>query len=79
MEVNILLDYMRGSRGQMNSKEMLRPLLEGTFGSCCHVYLYHTPRLRGFLKALIPDRFNELIGLQHMKLYLFDDTLIISG
>ncbi|XP_001605516.1 CDP-diacylglycerol--glycerol-3-phosphate 3-phosphatidyltransferase, mitochondrial [Nasonia vitripennis] len=79
VEVNILLDYMRGSRGKMNSKEILRPLLEGKYGHCCRVFLYHTPRLRGFLKALIPDRFNELIGLQHMKLYLFDDTLIISG
>ncbi|XP_014215007.1 CDP-diacylglycerol--glycerol-3-phosphate 3-phosphatidyltransferase, mitochondrial [Copidosoma floridanum] len=79
LQVNILLDYMRGSRGQNNSKEMLMPLLRGEFGHCCRVFLYHTPRLRGFLKKLIPNRFNELVGLQHMKLYIFDNTFIISG
>lgn len=58
---------------------MLEPLLQSRFGDSCNVSLYHTPKLRGFLKAVIPARFNELIGLQHMKIYLFDDTLIISG
>lgn len=79
IEVNVLLDYMRGTRGKINSKEMLKPLLDDKYKNCCQVFLYHTPRLRGLLKSLIPDRFNELIGLQHMKLYMFDDTLIISG
>lgn len=27
----------------------------------------------------LPYRWNELFGLQHMKLYIFDDTLVISG
>ncbi|XP_043523660.1 CDP-diacylglycerol--glycerol-3-phosphate 3-phosphatidyltransferase, mitochondrial isoform X2 [Frieseomelitta varia] len=43
------------------------------------IFLYHTPKLRGFLKMIIPDRFNELIGLQHMKLYMIDNDIIISG
>ncbi|XP_011498191.1 PREDICTED: CDP-diacylglycerol--glycerol-3-phosphate 3-phosphatidyltransferase, mitochondrial [Ceratosolen solmsi marchali] len=79
VKVNILLDYNRGSRGKINSKRILAPLLNNKFTFCCNIFLYHTPRLRGFLKALIPYRFNEIIGLQHMKLYLFDNTLIISG
>ncbi|XP_046433803.1 CDP-diacylglycerol--glycerol-3-phosphate 3-phosphatidyltransferase, mitochondrial [Neodiprion fabricii] len=79
VKINILLDYTRGSRGKQNSRTMLQPLLKGRWGKSCSVALYHTPKLRGILKALIPDRFNELVGLQHMKLYLFDDTLIISG
>ncbi|KAJ8667440.1 hypothetical protein QAD02_009103 [Eretmocerus hayati] len=79
IKVTILLDYMRGSRGKVNSRNMLKTLLKGEVGNHCNVFLYHTPRLRGLLKALIPDRFNELIGLQHMKLYVIDDTLIISG
>lgn len=79
VKVNILLDYMRGSRGVYNSRKMLEPVLKDQWGYCCDVFLYHTPKLRGLLKAVIPDRFNELVGLQHMKLYLFDDTLIISG
>lgn len=43
------------------------------------VFLYHTPKLRGLLRWLLPERYNELIGIQHMKLYIFDDSIIISG
>ena len=79
MKVNILLDYMRGSRGKENSRTLLQPFLNGKWKDCWNVFLYHTPKLRGFLKMVTPDRYNEMIGLQHMKLYIFDDTLIISG
>jgi CDP-diacylglycerol--glycerol-3-phosphate 3-phosphatidyltransferase len=41
--------------------------------------LYHTPNLRGAIKALVPERFNEVMGLQHMKIYLFDNDVLISG
>ncbi|XP_076293454.1 phosphatidylglycerophosphate synthase 1 isoform X2 [Lasioglossum baleicum] len=79
VEVKLLLDYMRGSRGKLNSRKMLEPLLNGKYGHCCQIFLYHTPKLRGILKMIIPDRFNELVGLQHMKLYMIDNDLIISG
>ena len=76
-EVNILMDFTRGSRGKENSRTMLYPLMEEH--QCVNVSLYHTPDLRGILKSLLPERFNETIGLTHIKLYLFDDSLIISG
>ncbi|KAL0113108.1 hypothetical protein PUN28_012370 [Cardiocondyla obscurior] len=79
LQVRILLDYMRASRGKQNSRKMLEPLLKGKCENNCKVFLYHTPKLRGITKAVIPDRFNELIGLQHMKLYIIDNDLIISG
>jgi len=41
--------------------------------------MYHTPDLSGMLKKIMPARFNEGIGLMHMKVYAFDDTLIMSG
>jgi CDP-diacylglycerol--glycerol-3-phosphate 3-phosphatidyltransferase len=41
--------------------------------------MYHTPKLSGIKKQLIPKRFNEAWGLQHMKLYGFDDEIILSG
>ncbi|KAK4874833.1 hypothetical protein RN001_014193 [Aquatica leii] len=78
VKIRILLDYTRGSRYTNNSRVILRPLLKGNDHNC-NVSLYHTPVLRGLLKRLTPDRWNELLGLQHMKLYIFDDTLIISG
>ncbi|XP_063980879.1 CDP-diacylglycerol--glycerol-3-phosphate 3-phosphatidyltransferase, mitochondrial [Diachasmimorpha longicaudata] len=79
VKINILLDYMRGSRGKVNSRTMLLPLLDGKSSENCKLFFYHTPQLRGISKAVIPHRFNELIGLQHMKIYICDDSLIISG
>lgn len=77
LKINILLDYARGSRFANNSRKMLQPLLQQS--SSCTLSLYHTPTLRGVLKKVMPNRWNELFGVQHMKLYIFDDTLIISG
>ncbi|CAM5155393.1 unnamed protein product [Eretmochelys imbricata] len=76
--VSILLDFTRGSRGRKNSRTMLLPLLR-RFPEQVRVSLFHTPNLRGLLKCLIPERFNETIGLQHIKVYLFDDNVILSG
>lgn len=78
LKIHWLLDFTRGSRGVHNSRTMLQPLI-ASHPQTCSVSLYHTPNLRGFLKWLIPQRWNEVIGLQHMKLYVFDDSLIISG
>ncbi|XP_060620351.2 CDP-diacylglycerol--glycerol-3-phosphate 3-phosphatidyltransferase, mitochondrial isoform X1 [Anolis sagrei] len=78
LTVSILLDFTRGSRGQENSRTMLLPLLK-RFPEQVRVSLFHTPNLRGLLRLLIPERFNETIGLQHIKVYLFDDNVILSG
>ncbi|KAL3875758.1 hypothetical protein ACJMK2_033676 [Sinanodonta woodiana] len=78
-EVRILLDYTRGSRGQdENSRTMLLPVLK-EFTNIVHIHLYHAPDLRGFVKYILPERWNEIIGLTHMKVYLVDDSVIISG
>lgn len=66
------------SQGQKNSRTMLLPLLR-RFPDKVRVSLFHTPKLRGLLRHLIPERFNETIGLQHIKVYLFDDNVILSG
>ncbi|MFH4979297.1 hypothetical protein AB6A40_006006 [Gnathostoma spinigerum] len=77
LRVNILLDYLRGTRGLTSgtsSVTVLQKLLPSS-----SVHLYHTPNLRGVLKQLLPERVNEIVGLQHLKLYIFDDDVIISG
>ncbi|CAL4202519.1 unnamed protein product, partial [Meganyctiphanes norvegica] len=78
LRVHWLLDFTRGSRGTVNSRTSLLPLITQN-PKLCSVSLFHTPELRGLLKRFIPQRWNEIIGLQHMKLYIFDDTLVISG
>uniref|UniRef100_A0A2K6FQ28 CDP-diacylglycerol--glycerol-3-phosphate 3-phosphatidyltransferase n=1 Tax=Propithecus coquereli TaxID=379532 RepID=A0A2K6FQ28_PROCO len=78
LKVSILLDFTRGSRGRKNSRTMLLPLLQ-RFPEQVRVSLFHTPNLRGLLRLLIPERLNETIGLQHIKVYLFDNSVILSG
>lgn len=78
-KVRILLDATRGSRGAVNNScTMLLPLVQ-SFKQHCKIHFYHTPALRGLLKKILPERWNEIVGLQHMKIYIFDDSLMISG
>ena len=78
-EICILLDHTRGSRGgEKSSRAMLQPLIQ-KYGDRVKVYLYHTPDLRGWLKRFVPERFDEVVGLTHMKIYLVDTDFIISG
>ncbi|GAB1598081.1 CDP-diacylglycerol--glycerol-3-phosphate 3-phosphatidyltransferase, mitochondrial-like isoform X2 [Argonauta hians] len=77
-DAHILLDYTRGRRGSENSCTILQPVLSA-YPQNAKLSLFHTPDLRGVLKKIMPNRYNETIGLHHMKVYLFDDSLIISG
>jgi CDP-diacylglycerol--glycerol-3-phosphate 3-phosphatidyltransferase len=78
LQVTFLLDYLRGTRGKLNSVTMLQPLLS-KYRNRIHLHLYHTPNLRGLLKQLLPSRVNEIIGVQHIKLNIFDDNTLITG
>lgn len=78
LNVEILLEHTRGSRGDHNSRTMLLPLVQN-FRNTVKVSLYHSPSLRGLLKLLLPERFNETVALTHLKVYLTDNTLIMSG
>lgn len=77
-KIRILLDHPRASRGRKSSKTMLLPLVKD-FSSSVKVCLYHPPKLRGILYKVIPERFNETISAMHIKAYIFDDTLVMSG
>jgi len=79
LHVRVLLDYSRGSRGKKSSsRSILLPLVQD-FPDIIKVSLFHSPDLRGLTKLALPERVNEVVGLQHMKLYIFDNSLVISG
>ena len=80
LRVKILLDWCRGTRlvDHESSASVLAPL-KIQAGERCRVSMYHTPYLRGWLKRMLPSKMNEMVGLQHCKVYMFDDTLIMSG
>ncbi|KAL1917877.1 uncharacterized protein VTP21DRAFT_3711 [Calcarisporiella thermophila] len=79
LRVHILMDCLRGTRGSENSPASLLTPLVRDFKDRVHISLYHTPDLTGILKRTLPQRFNEGIGLQHIKAYGFDNNLVLSG
>lgn len=84
--VTVLLDRMRACRpdgpGGACSVDLLAPLVtqpdgEGAGGGV-EVALFHPPALTG-LALLLPPRVIEAMCVQHMKVFLFDDTVLLSG
>lgn len=73
------------------SLDMLRPLLELTqeppFPSLSNIashhpvslYLFHSPLLSGLLHRILPARINEIMGVFHTKVFIADDSVILTG
>ncbi|KAK9709719.1 CDP-diacylglycerol--glycerol-3-phosphate 3-phosphatidyltransferase [Basidiobolus ranarum] len=81
LKVRIVLDGLRGTRASntgASSATMLLPIVK-EFPGRVEVGLYHTPKLNGLLKKILPARFNEGIGVMHLKAYIFDDEVMLSG
>ncbi|EGW30194.1 phosphatidylglycerolphosphate synthase [Spathaspora passalidarum NRRL Y-27907] len=81
LKVHILTDALRGTREAPNpcSASLLVGLVEKYGKHRIDVRMYHTPHLSGITKSITPKRINEGWGLQHMKLYGFDEEIILSG
>ncbi|EXJ83848.1 phosphatidylserine synthase [Capronia coronata CBS 617.96] len=80
LELSILTDALRGTREdpEPSCATLLAPLVS-QFGDRVRVSMFHTPNLNGWKKKYMPKRINEGWGLQHMKLYGFDDEIMLSG
>lgn len=82
LTITILTDALRGTREAPHhtcSASLLIPLVEKFGNHRIDIRMYHTPHLKGFTKSWTPKRINEAWGLQHMKLYGFDDEIMLSG
>lgn len=81
LKLYILIDYLRGTREypSQSSLTILSQLLEKFGNHRIDLRLYHTPNLSGITEKIVPKRLNEAFGLQHMKIYGFDQEVIISG
>ncbi|KAL1840061.1 hypothetical protein VTJ49DRAFT_837 [Mycothermus thermophilus] len=81
LKLSILTDALRGTREAPNPScaSLLAPLVEEFGPDRVEIRMYHTPNLTGLRKKYVPRRINEGWGLQHMKLYGFDEEIILSG
>jgi CDP-diacylglycerol--glycerol-3-phosphate 3-phosphatidyltransferase len=75
--VHILLDGLRGNRkdksSSISSIEMIRK-----YCPTATIDPFVTPLFKGMNK-LLPPRLNEIVGTQHMKLVVADETVLITG
>ncbi|OQS02870.1 CDP-diacylglycerol-glycerol-3-phosphate 3-phosphatidyltransferase [Thraustotheca clavata] len=81
LQVSIVLDYSRGQRGGTtanSSVAVLTPLLK-SFPDNVKLHLYRVPQLENWASKRLPPPFDETMGVSHSKVYLCDDTLIMSG
>jgi CDP-diacylglycerol--glycerol-3-phosphate 3-phosphatidyltransferase len=78
LSVKTLFDYSRGLRNKENSKTIFHECIS-QFPERFQLFLYHTPKLRGILKRLLPSRVDEIIGVMHIKVYIADNDLLITG
>ena len=84
LRTTFILDYHRATRlapkdGQPPSTaHLLLPLLE-EFGEKVEVWLYRSPKLRGVMEKIVPERFDEGWGTWHGKWYGVDDEVVLSG
>eukprot|EP00040_Diaphanoeca_grandis_P030983 m.184444 g.184444 ORF g.184444 m.184444 type:complete len:527 (+) comp32189_c0_seq2:208-1788(+) len=82
-QVRVHVDQTRGTRGKVNSASLLRPVFDTarTSTNACEVAvsMYHSPKLQGIRGKLLKSPLNEVLELSHMKLYIGDDTVILSG
>lgn len=81
LKLSILTDALRGTREapRPSCASLLAPLVDEFGPDRVDIRMYHTPNLTGLRKKYIPKRINEGWGLQHMKLYGFDDEILLSG
>ena len=81
LKLSITTDALRGTRESPGTccASLLAPLVAEFGVDRVELRMYHTPRLSGVRKRLIPRRFDEGWGLQHMKIYGIDDEVILSG
>jgi len=82
LECNLLFDYTRSTRSDgpgQSSKDLLTRV---TSNNRFKVSFFLSPMFSNFFtrKLILPrEKHNEIISLQHMKIFVLDDQVIVSG
>lgn len=80
LHVCLLFDYHRMSRKEdsLSGLDILTPLMNRPR---CKIFCFASPSLNtnSFKSRLLPHRVRECFGVQHSKLAVFDNDVIITG
>ena len=76
-----------GTRGNPTSARLAQTILQaaeesqvrGSDARRAEAHLYLTPSLTPMLRTVLPPPFNEVLELTHAKVYMWDDTVILTG
>jgi CDP-diacylglycerol--glycerol-3-phosphate 3-phosphatidyltransferase len=81
LSISLIFDHSRAQRGSKSSLDLLSPLLalSSSSPSRFSVYLYEIPLLRHFPYSSLPPELKEIAAVYHVKFFLFDETVILSG
>lgn len=71
LDIQLLLDYSRTMRSSKEYRTTIRPLSEAGV----NVHLFRMPQCQDFLSHSL----NEILGVYHIKFFIFDDEVILSG
>lgn len=86
LKVSIVMDFNRGTRLDStiagfyipSTAHMFVPLLE-QYRDRCDVWFWRSPKLKGFMERIVPERFDEGWGTWHGKWYVSDEEVMFSG
>jgi CDP-diacylglycerol---glycerol-3-phosphate 3-phosphatidyltransferase len=78
LQVTLVFDALRSARrdAALSTFEQLRPLIDA---DAARFFVHHNVNASGLYERLLPERWNELPGVHHIKMYMFDDEVCLSG
>lgn len=80
LAVYLHLDHHRGRRPDITGESSASLLAALQPQKRVTTHFYQSPLSRGWLREhLVPHRWNEIFGLSHMKVAIFDDNVLITG
>ncbi|KAK8807093.1 hypothetical protein WA158_003852 [Blastocystis sp. Blastoise] len=83
IKMNWILDGCRGTRGHGDSSLDLLLPLQQTFPNQFTMKYFYFPfyfsKTCSFLKKILPQKVLEIFNVYHIKIYIFDNKVILSG
>ncbi len=83
LRLEFWFDGLRGMRRSsslngVSTFDLIQPLAI-KYPSRCSIFMYTSKQMQGVRGKIVPSRFKEVFGVSHIKLYIFDNDILLSG